>query len=168
MPRSSALSLRAPQLVPADVRRLHVCRQRAHLFRKKAEARVSRRFFARREHRLQSQADSKNRHARVERRAQRLGQISLTQARDECGEVSDSGKHDRFRRGQLRRLDRALGFRAQSAQRAFDRRQIPGAVVDDGDFHSSPFVDGSTRRSCLSRVTAKRSAFANALKIDST
>jgi hypothetical protein len=29
-------------------------------------------------------------------------------------------------------------------------------------------VDGSTRLSCLSRVTAKRSAFAKALKIAST
>ena len=70
--------------------------------------------------------------------------------------------------GDLFGADGALGFRAKFLQGALDRGQIAGAVIDDGDFHSSPLVDGSTLRRRLSRETAKRSALANALKIDST
>ena len=157
-------------LIPADVRRFHVRRQRAHLLGEKSEARVSRRFFARREHRLQSQANSQNRHARLDMPSRSdAGQIPFAQARDERREMS----HARAARWLLPR-PAARGSTARSVsapspqQRALDRRQIPRAVIDDRDFHSSPFVEGSTRRSCLSRVTANRSAFANALKIDST
>ena len=92
----------------------------------------------------------------------------FAQAGDESGEMPHARQNDRLRRAQLLRDDCAFRFRAQLSQGALDRRQIPGAVIDDRDLHSSPFVDGSTRRSCLSRVTAKRSAFANALKIAST
>ena len=101
-------------------------------------------------------------------------EIAFAQACDERGEMADAGQYDRFRGGDLLRLDGALGLRAELAQRALDRRQIPRAVIDDCDFHSiscrssRPLVDGSTRRNWRSRVTAKRSAFANALKIDST
>ncbi len=136
--------------------------------REKSEARVSGASSLDANMACKSQADSENRHSGLERGAQRLREVPLAQACDECGEVPHARQHDRFRCGQLRGLDRALGIRAQPAQRALDRRQIPGAVIHDRDFHSSPFVEGSTRRSCLSRVTAKRSAFANALKIDST
>ena len=64
---------------------------------------------------------------------------------------------------------RAVAFRLRAQlKRAFDGRQIPGSVINNRDFHNNPFVDGNTRRICRSRVTAKRSAFANALNIAST
>ena len=62
----------------------------------------------------------------------------------------------------------ARRFGAESLQRALDGGDVARAVVDQGDFHSSPFVLGSTLRKRLSRETAKRSARANALNRAST
>ena len=100
--------------------------------------------------------------------AQRGGEIALVESGDEGGEVSYAGKNDGFGAGDLFGADGALGFGAEFLQGAFDRRQIAGAVIDDSDFHSRPLVDGRTLRRRLSRETAKRSALAKALKIDST
>ena len=82
--------------------------------------------------------------------------------------MSDARKNQRSRRRDLFWLGDAFRFRAQIAQRAPDRRQISGTVINDRKFHSSPFVVGKTRRNCRSRVTAKRSARAKALNITST
>ena len=52
---------------------------------------------------------------------------------------------------------------AQVRQRLSHRRQVAGAVVDQGN-HSRPLVLGSMRASRLSFAHATRSARANALK----
>ena len=59
------------------------------------------------------------------------------------------------------------GVRAQMIQRLFDRSKIPGAIVDDRDHQSNPFVLGSKRAMRRSRQQAARSARANALNNDS-
>ena len=63
---------------------------------------------------------------------------------------------------------RAARFDAEPRKRALDRRKISRSVFHECDIHNSPFVLGSTRFNCGSRVAAKRSALANALKIAST
>jgi hypothetical protein len=62
----------------------------------------------------------------------------------------------------------AARFDPEAREGALDGRKIARSVFDECDVHSNPFVLGSTRFSCGSRVAAKRSALANALKIAST
>src|SRR3954468_20393871 len=52
---------------------------------------------------------------------------------------------------------------AEAPERLDHRRQIPRAIINDGN-HNSPFVLGSMRASARSRTHATRSARANALK----
>ncbi len=78
------------------------------------------------------------------------------------------------RGGELLGTDGALGFGAEAcaarARRRGDcrRRSQRWRSSRESFLHSSPLVDGRTRRRRLSRATAKRSALANALKMAST
>ena len=155
-------------LVPANVWRLRARGQRAHFSCKESEPLVAGRLFTRREHSLQAEADSENRKVGIESRAQRTRKPAFLERRYKCRKVPNAWKNDRTRRGKLLRGCHALAFRSQRLKRTLDGRQVPGAIIDDRQFHRSPFVDGKTRRSCLSRLTANRSAFANALNIAST
>ena len=82
--------------------------------------------------------------------------------------MADAGKNQRIAVRQRLRRGRAARFDAEPRERALDRRKISRSVFHECDIHSRPFVLGSTRFNCGSRVAAKRSALANALKIAST
>jgi len=83
-------------------------------------------------------------------------------------DVSDARKQERF---SVRNACNGIcpqGIRAEALQGALDGGDVASAVVDDGYFHSMPFVLGRTLRKRLSRATAKRSARAKALNMAST
>src|SRR4029077_18577480 len=100
--------------------------------------------------------------------AQRRDQSALAERAHERAKVADAGKnqgvavHERLRRGCPERFDSDVG------ERTFNGRKVSRSIFHQCDFHSKPFVLGSTRFNCGSRVAAKRSALANALKIAST
>jgi len=117
---------------------------------------------------LQAQTDAEEVCAAGDGIAQRLAQSVRVQSGDKSATVAHAGQ------------DQALGFgdrfrpvggeyvRAQAAQRAFDRGDIAGAVIEQGDVHRSSLVLGKTLRRRMSRETAKRSARAKALNRAST
>src|SRR6202043_1273897 len=82
--------------------------------------------------------------------------------------MADAGKNQGVTIGEGLRRRRAARFDAETTERALDGRKISRAVFHECDIHNKPFVLGSTRFNCGSRVAAKRSALANALKIAST
>ena len=84
------------------------------------------------------------------------------------GVMTNSRKQQGFRLGNAFGRRRAVRFSTEALEGALDGGHIAGAVVEDGNFHSSPLVLGKTWRRRLSRETAKRRARANALKIAST
>ena len=120
--RAAARSLHAPHLIPADVRRFHVCRQRANFVREKSEARFARSFLARCEHRLQAEANAENRHA--ESYAVRSDEVG-------CVRASPATKAEKWPTpgSTITFADapaaarRSLRLRAQLLQSALDRRQ---------------------------------------------
>ena len=88
---------------------------------------------------------------------ERRGLLKVSDARDDDTlDVVEIGRHARCQH---------LG--ADRRERFAHRRQIAGAVIDQRN-HSSPFVLGSVRASCLSREHATRSARPNALNTAST
>src|SRR4029077_19855132 len=99
---------------------------------------------------------------------QRLHKRTVAERAHERGEMADAGENQSvgiragLRRGYAARLN------AEPRERAFDRRKITRSVFHKRDIHRRPLVLGSTRFNCGSRVAAKRSALANALKIAST
>ena len=82
--------------------------------------------------------------------------------------MTDAGKNQRVAACEGLRCGRATRFNAETRERSLDRRKITCSVFHKRDIHNSPFVLGSTRFNCGSRVAAKRIALANALKIAST
>jgi hypothetical protein len=82
--------------------------------------------------------------------------------------MSDAWKNQRIavREGSWR--GGAMRFDAEQRKRSLDRREITRSIFHKRDVHNRPFVLGSTRFNCGSRVAANRSALANALKIAST
>ena len=150
------------------MRQFHRCRQLFHLARQQAEADVSGCFFTGGKERLKTHADAQNRHAFFVRFTQRGEELRAVQAGNRRRKVADAGENDPLRVAQMLRRGGAMGFRAERLQRAFNRGKISRAVVDHGDVHSIPLVEGSRRWSWRSRVMAKRNARAKALKIDST
>ena len=82
--------------------------------------------------------------------------------------MADAGKNQSIAARESLRRGCAARFDAEARERALDRRKIARSVFHECDVHSRPFVLGSTRFNCGSRVAAKRSALANALKIAST
>ncbi len=135
---------------------------------KEAEARVSGGFIAGGEHGLQAEADAHERNSAGNGIAQRLDEFALGERAHECAEMADAGENECVARGEGFGSGGALGGHAEAGEGALDRRKISGSVFDQCDVHSRPFVLGSTRMSWRSRVAAKRSARANALKIAST
>ena len=167
--QQSARSPSRSHLIPADVRRFHVGRQRANFSGKKPspsspgasslDANIA--CSPRQIPRIGTPESNRG--------SQRFRQTSLAKPATNAEKWPTPGSTIASARRDLLAAAIARSVSAPSPlQRALDRGQISGAVIDDRDLHSSPFVDGSTRRSCLSRVTAKRSAFAKALKMDST
>jgi len=159
---------RAAQLIPAHMRKAIVRRKGRNLLREESEAAVAGGFIACRKHRLQAKTDSKERRAARDGFSQRLDQRAFAQRAHECAEVAHAGKNqsvavrERLRSGNAARLD------AQASESALHRGKIPCSVFHESDVHSSPFVLGRMCFNCGSRVAAKRSARANALKIAST
>src|SRR5262249_38103452 len=108
------------------------------------------------------------RHAAVQRFPQWSAQIPFLQRANQGAEVSNAGQQQHagvantFRRKAWNRCD------TEPLQSSCDRCDIARSVVDEGNLHSNPLVLGKTRRSRLSRETAKRSARAKALNTAST
>ena len=56
--------------------------------------------------------------------------------------IAERGRADARQHGEVGARDVVDELGAEPAQRDLDRADVPGAVVADGDLHSSPFVDG--------------------------
>src|SRR4029077_12767843 len=82
--------------------------------------------------------------------------------------MTDAGKKQRVRVGNVFRGAGSQRFCSEPLERALDGGNIASAVVQYGHYHRSPLVLGKIFRKRLSRVTAKRRARANALNIAST
>src|SRR6266851_4464929 len=117
---------------------------------------------------LQPQADAQKRYAAVDGVHERRTEMFFVQGANQRGVMTDAGEEQGFRFGNTFWRSRAVRFSAEPLESAFDGGHIAGAIVEDGNFHSSPLVLGKTLRRRLSRETAKRSARANALKMAST
>ena len=148
--------------------RRSVGRQRGNILRKQRQARVAGRFVAGCEHGLKSEANSQQGDSARQPRRAAAHQRALAERTHERAEMADAGKNQRVASREAFRRGRAARFDAEARERALDRRKISCSVFDECDVHNSPFVLGSTRFNCGSRVAANRSALANALKIAST
>ena len=82
--------------------------------------------------------------------------------------MADARKNQGVARGERFGRGRAAGFHIEPRERALDRGEISRSIFNQCDVHSRPFVLGSTRFNCGSRVAANRNARAKALKIAST
>lgn len=159
---------RAAQLVPSHVREAIHRRQRGNFLRKQREPGVSGRFVTRGKHGLEAETNSQQWGAARHSLAQRIHQGTLAERTHERTKMADAGKDQSvavcksLRRGCAARID------AEPRERTLNRRKVSCSVFHERDIHRRPFVLGSTRFSCGSRVAAKRSALANALKIAST
>ena len=117
---------------------------------------------------LQAQADAEEVCAARDGIAQRLAQSMRIQSGDQGATMADTGQDQALGFGDRFRPVGGEYLRAQAAQGAFDRGDIAGAVIEQGDVHRSSLVLGKTLRRRLSRETAKRSARAKALNSAST
>ena len=133
-----------------------------------SQAAQLRRFLAGVVQRVQAEANSEERDAALQRIEQRCAQGLLVERANQRAEVSHARQDQHFGVADGSRSVGAARFGAEFLQRALHRREVAGAVIDERDFHSSPFVLGRTCFSRLSRDTANRSARANALNMAST
>ena len=117
---------------------------------------------------MQAQADAEEIHATRDGMAQRLAQSMRIQSGDQGAAMADTGQDQALGFGDRFRPVGGEYLRGQAAQGAFDRGDIAGTVIEQGDAHRSSLVLGKTLRRRLSRETAKRSARANALNSAST
>ena len=129
-----------------------------------AEARQVGIFGASLEEPLHAETDAEQRAAGC----RQIGQRAAPRVAERPGfrEVSDAGNHDGTGAGEILRFTRQGDGGSRRLQAALDRREVAGAVVDEGD-HNSPFVLGSVRARRRSRAQAMRSARANALNMAS-
>ena len=86
------------------------------------------------------------------------GRPSATRARSassrpcrRSSSIAERGRADARQHGEVGAGDVVDELGAEPAQRDLDRADVPGAVVADGDLHSSPFVDGMPVDSCAQR-----------------
>src|SRR5579862_3328279 len=107
------------------------------------------------ERELQAEADSENRTTVVEALSQRLVVTARAEPVHRGAGAADARQHR-----EVRAADVVREARAQPRERQRDRAQVAGAVLADGDVHSTPFVDGNP---ALSLRTAARSARPTAL-----
>jgi hypothetical protein len=83
--------------------------------------------------------------------------------------VTDAWNDNGCRGAKIAWARRAIKLRSDGRESLPDRGEIAGTVIDQCDAaHKSPFVEGSTFDSCLSREQANRNARANALNTAST
>src|SRR6185295_9046965 len=147
--------------VPTHMRHFHVLRAEAITSAAEdAEARHIGRLVAALEQPLHAEADAEDRTSLADALEDRV----LPRAFQRAGraEMTDARHDDAPRRRELSGARRHDDLGADGGERFLHRREIAGAVVDQGN-HSRPFVLGSIRARRLSFAHATRSARANAL-----
>src|SRR5208283_3541094 len=160
--------LRALQVIPTHVGKLHAARQMGYATAQQAKAGKRWSFVAGFIESLQAEADAEKVRTARDGVTQWLAQSMRVQSGDQSATVAHAREDEAFGFGNRLRPVGGDDVRAQAAQGAFHRGDIAGAVIEQGDVHGSSLVLGKTLRRRVSRETAKRSARANALNSAST
>ena len=147
--------------VPTHVRRLHLLRKLRALPSEGAQPIQVRGFGAALKQPLQPQADAQQRPCTRDTFSQQCSQSLIGQRRRRL-KVAHSRNDPLLRASCGVRVTRYDAVAPEMLQRIHHRGQISRAIIDNRN-HSSPFVLGSIRPSCLSFEHATRSALANAL-----
>src|ERR1019366_981007 len=143
--------------------RLHARCEALAFFVEHTQAARRQRLFAASKHPLHPNTDAQEGNTSTEGLYNGLLQTCAFQ-RFSRSKMTDPGKHHLRRCSDLRRIRSNGALLPQPVERLFHRNQVPGAVIDNRNHHSTPLVLGKSRAMRRSRQQAARNARANALK----
>lgn len=162
-------------LIPAHVRNLqpippavgHCLGKRNDISREPAQAPGLPELSAALKKHLESQTNPKKRLSRPDGVEDGSVQTRFPEIPHAVSEGPDARKDDGIRQGHLFRTRHNPSIFTDRPKSVLDAPEIAHSVIDDDDFHSAPFVDGTPSRRG-SGETASRRALPNPLKTDST